>query len=422
MVDSIGDAEANLLRVKLEGFLSRNPEAEVKAGMREPLVIRPWDEEGMEIPISSDCAELVTALNAVRLPPRFTAIWHDDTKEFEVIFTVLGKHNPLLERSFTFEHGKDSYSCSFGPSSPTLREIARLARPSGTSLSPGFRNLQEYYRFERILKAHPDADYIENARPTSFWIRGFENYDDDSIENLVRHLNFYMSCFDWNTPRILIHDDAAASRKKGDARRHRTAPFPTIVSGRDIEQHLLILWESAQEGDPFLRFIRYYQILEYAGFYYMKSQIRHEVARAIAAPDSRARPEQVAQQVLDAISADRRTDNQKINAIIGDCVNPQEMWEILEGSLSDFSKEVELDGGFVLPALVKPSTNYGEFEQTWNKHFAEKIHKVRNALVHARESRQATTIAPTTTNRGRLAVWLMPLHHTAARVILYSNL
>lgn len=422
VLDKVDEAEADLLRAKLEGFLSRNPEAEVQAGKREPLVTRPWDEEGIEIPFSSDCDELVTSLNNVRLPPRFTAIWHDATSEFEIIFTVLRKDNPLLDRSFHFEHGKDSFSCSFGPSSQILREIARLARPSGNSSSTGFRNLQPYYRFERVLKANPDAEYIQNGCPTSFWIRGIEEYNDDSIENLVLHLNFYMSCFDPETPRILIHDDAISSRKQKGLRRPHATSFPTVVSGREIEQHLLILWESAQEGDPFLRFIRYYQILEYAGFYYIRNHIRQEVARAIAAPDAKARPEQVAQQVLDAIAEERRGDKEKINAMIKDCVKPQEMWDILEDSLSDYAKDVELDGGFILPALVHPSTGYPEFAKTWSTRFAENLHRVRNALVHARESRQATTIAPTTINRRRLVPWLLPLHHTAARVILYSDL
>ena len=87
-------------------------------------------------------------------------------------------------------------------------------------------------------------------------------------------------------------------------------------------------------------------------------------------------------------------DYAKINAIIEECVDPQEMWNLLDGSLDAFSEEVKLDGGFVLPALLSASTGYEDFAKVWNRQFSIALHRVRNALVHARESRQSTMIAP----------------------------
>ncbi len=423
-MDTIGEAETNYLQAKLQGFLSRNPEADVRSGDREPSVSQPWGEEAIEIPLRSDDEELFEALNAVRLPPRFTAIWHEDTREFEVIYTVLRREHPLLEREFEFRYRGSCYRCGFGPSSPRLRAIARKARPkarpSGSSSGSDFRNLQPFYRFEHMLEEHPDADYVKNGKPTSFWIRGIDNYDDDHIGDLVRNLNFHMSYFDQYTPIILIHEESVASPKV--LHRPNLDSFPDSLSGKDIDQHLLILWASANGGDPFLRFIHYYQILEYAGFYHVRDKVRREVERAIAAPDAVSRPDRVAQRMLDAISAEKRSDEAKINEMIEECVDPQEMWSILDESLSDFAKDVELDGGFVLPALVSASTVYEDFAQSWNRQFSIALHRVRNALVHARESRQSTTIAPTTANHARLSPWLLPLSQTAARVMLYSRL
>ena len=421
-MDTLGEAEANYLRAKLQAFLSRNPEAAIKAGGREPSVSRPWGDESIEIPLRSDDEDLFEALNAVRLPPRFTAIWHEDTGELEVIYTVLTREDNLLERRFEFRYRGSRYDCGFGPSSPRLRGIARRARPSGSAPRSDFRNLLPYSRFEHTSEEHPDADYVTNGKPTSFWIRGIDCYDDDWIGDLVRNLNFHMSYFDRNTPTILIHEESVASDKMHDLHPPHTGYFPDTLSGQDIDQHLLILWESARIGDPFLRFIHYYQVLEYAGFYHVKDQVRREVEQAIAAPDAMSRPERVAQQILDAVSADRRTDEQKISAMIEECVEPHEMWEVLKESLAEFSEEVKLDGGFVLPALVSPSTSYEDFAKSWNRQFATALHQVRNALVHARESRQSTMIAPTTANHARLSPWLLPLSQTAARVMLYSRL
>ena len=93
----------------------------------------------------------------------------------------------------------------------------------------------------------------------------------------------------------------------------------------------------------------------------------------------------------------RGQEDVKINEMIEECVNTQEMWDILQGSLDALSQDVELDGGFILPALVIPSTSYEDFAKSW-KQFPVALHRVRNALVHARETRQSTTIMPTTAN------------------------
>ena len=231
-----------------------------------------------------------------------------------------------------------------------------------------------------------------------------------------------MSYFDRKSPSILIHEELVPYHKIEDPDRSDIDYFPDCLSGHDIDQHLLVLWASAQRGDLFLRFIQYYQILEYAGFYHVKDEVRREVERAISAPDVGARPDKVAQQILDAIAADRRPDEAKINAVIEECVDPREMWNVLDGSLAAFSKDVRLDGGFLLPALVSASTSYDDFVQSWNRQFPNALHRVRNALVHARESRQSTMIAPTTANFVRLYPWLLPLSQSAARVMLYCRL
>ena len=421
-MDPLGEAEVNYLRAKLQVFLSSNPEAEVKTGGGEPSISRLWGEEAIEIPLRSDDEELFEVLNAVRLPPRFTAIWHEDTRALEVIYTVLRRENHLLKRGFEFRYRGSSYPCSFEPSSPRLRTIARKARPSGGVSHSDFRNLLPFYRFEHMLEEHPDEDYVTNAEPISFWIRGIDTYNDDRIRDLVRNLNFHMSYFDRHTPTILIHEEPVTSQNVDHRYRPDTVSFPDALFGKDIDQHLLTLWASAQTGDPFLRFIHYYQILEYAGFYHVKDKVRREVERAISAPDAVSHLDKVAQQMLDAISADKRLDGEKINEMIEECVDTREMWDILSRFLDEFSEEVELDGGFILPALVSTSAGYEEFAKSWIPRFSSHLHQVRNALVHARESRQSKTIAPTTANHERLAPWLLALSQTAARVMLYSRL
>ena len=420
-MNQLDEAEANFVRAKLQGFLSRNPEAEVRIEDSEPSIERPWGDEAIAIPLRSDDEELFEALNAVRLPPRFTAIWHEDNKELEIIYTVLNSEDHLLERKFEFRYEGHTYRCFFAESSSRLRTIAEKARPTGIAPLTDFRNLQPFYRFERMLKEIPHAHFVSQQRPTSFWIQGIDSYDDGHVANLARSLNFYMAYFDRQTPTILIHEEPTTPSNVDTEYGPDDSTFPETIVGQDIDQHLLILWASAQRGDPFLRFIQYYQILEYAGFYHVRDQVRREIERAITAPDVVSRSDRVAQQIIDAISADRRQDDTKINAMIEDCVDIREMWDVMEQMLETFSDDSEFEGGFTLPAIVGKSISYEEFAQSWHKQFLPALHKIRNALVHARELRQSTTIAPTIANRARLAPWLVPLSHTAARVMLYSR-
>ena len=126
-MDAIGEAETDYIKAKLQSFFARNTEAYIKSGERQISVIGPWGEEGIEIPLNNEDEELFEALNAVRLPPRFTAIWHEDRREFEVIFTVLNRQNRLLDREFEFRFRGKCYRCSFGSSSSRLRGCLKRA-------------------------------------------------------------------------------------------------------------------------------------------------------------------------------------------------------------------------------------------------------------------------------------------------------
>lgn len=188
--DPLGKAEATYLHAKLQPFFDLNPEADFRTEENEYIVGKPWGEDGIEIPVSGDDEELIEALNAIRLPPRFTAIWHEDTLEFEVIYTVLPKGNHLLQREFKFRYRDQYYHCRYGSSSPRLTTIARRARPSGSAPPINFRNLQLLNRFDHYVENHLESAFTKNGKPTSFWIRGIDGYDDDRIGDLVRNLKF----------------------------------------------------------------------------------------------------------------------------------------------------------------------------------------------------------------------------------------
>ena len=119
--------------------------------------------------------------------------------------------------------------------------------------------------------------------------------------------------------------------------------------------------------------------------------------------------------------AERIPDEVRIREVIDKCIDPEELWHELEANRAAFSEKVVFDGGFELPAMLSATSDLEDFVKTWKQRFPPAIQQIRNALVHARESRQSTMIAPTRTNEDRLFPWLGPLSFTAASVMLYSS-
>ncbi|MXZ45857.1 MAG: hypothetical protein F4Z08_02490 [Chloroflexi bacterium] len=421
-MNDTSDTIVSDLREKLRPFLVRNPEADIESRGERTAIVGPWGEDALELTVNGDDDELLNALNSVRMPPRFTALWHVETNELEVIYTALPLGDEdLVERVFEFRFRGSSYSCSFGGSSDYLRKIAHASRPVGQSLT-GHRNLQSIYLYEHSLETHPDSAIAKEGGPISFWVRGIEEYDDAELVDLARNLNFHMRYFDRETPRIVIHEEPSRPHSPEPVERYPSGEFPQIISATDIDQHLLSLWESASSGDTFLRFIHYYQILEYAAFYYIRDDVMQTIQRVLVAPDTPSRPQAAARQILEAMVAERTQDEAKIREVIARFVDPKELWRELDASREAFANEVTLDGGFVLPAVLGSPSDPEHFENTWQQSFPQALQRIRNGLVHARESRQSTMIAPTRGNHDRLFPWLGPLSFTAACVILYSNL
>ena len=420
-VSEVNEAAADDLRTKLQPFLIRNPEAEVEARDERPVVVTPWGDDSIELRIESDGTELLNALNAVRLPPEFTAVWHEDNREFEVIYTATPFDNELLKRGFEFRFRDNTYTCSFGDASNRLLLIARAFRPLGPTRTD-YRNLHSFYMYLHSKDDHPESQIVRQGKPTSFWIRGIQEYNSSDLIDLVLNLNFYMGYFDRETPSILVHEPTTTHPGHRHPDRYPSGLFPKVVNARDINQHLLILWESASHGDPFLHFIHYYQILEYAAFYHIRDDVMQTIQRVLTAPETPTRPHLAAQQILEAMVADKTQDDAKINEVIRRSVSAEELWEEIDAARSAFSHEVTFDGGFTLSAMVTTESGTPDLAQLLRQAFPNALHRIRNALVHARESRQSTMIAPTRANHDRIVPWLGPLSLTAARVMVHSNL
>jgi len=267
--------------------------------------------------------------------------------------------------------------------------------------------IQFVIRIQRHSNKQPDL--------TSFWVRGVE-WDENELVEMIRHLNFYMAYYDRETPAIVIHDVSAAGLRGGEACRYPFGEFPTAIKSRHIASHLLSLAENARRANPRLAIIFYYQILEYAAFYFMKEETYRRIKQAILRPDSQASVEKVAQEIAETMAESNLTEPQKMDGMLRQIpLGP--VWRAIEPNLDRFCEKAVFDGGFELAPVLRKDTAEQEFRLSDS--FTKALRDLRNALVHGREQRMAAVIEPTRANDERLRPWLPALSVIALQVVQY---
>ena len=405
---------------KLAEFLSRNPESTTIDAGADYRVLRPWGDDTLALSCPKADEDGIRILSRLRLPTRFTAIWHVDTNDVEFIYGFLSLDDDLLNRAFHFSFKGRSIECVFADGSDALRWLAlhaQMEKPPGDS---GHRNLPQLASFMTFLAERGD-DLSSKVKLTSFWVRRFEGTEQELVE-LSQHLNFYMYYFDRKTPRILIHEASHAAPSKSIARRYPFGAFPPRLDGRQLDPYLLLLWHGALSAHDAVRAYLYnYQVLEYCAFYYLSTKALQAVRRIIAAPDLAARADVATRALLDRIVEDRLGDDAKIQAVIEESVEPRILWYEIETQMEVFTVPTTFEGGFTLPPLVKEGWTVEDFKTAWIPKVPDQLRKLRNALVHSREQRMAACIAPTPGNHILLKPWASLATAISMQVITYTS-
>ncbi|HUT37452.1 MAG TPA: hypothetical protein VNE39_28485 [Planctomycetota bacterium] len=382
-------------------------------------IATPWGDDSVRLAIPPDSGPLIEALNAVRLPPRFTALWHADSRDMEFIFTAQPVGREITERGFTFDMAGAQYRCDFSPASKRLLEIARCFEPAGRVSATGWRNLADLMMYARLSGGLGSA--AQPVAATSFWIRDLQ-FDEEAVHTLATNLNFYMSYFDLRSPRILVHDPVLAGESVPSVNRFPLGEFPKRISGHVLDRYALDLWHSARDAqDSFRQFLFYYQILEYISFYQIKQEILESVRRVLLAPNMHDRLDAVCRNVIDAMQEDRTEPYAKLNSLLKKAADPAVVWRQIEPLADYFSCEMAFEGGVKLAPLLKAGWGAADFSAAWVPAFPQALRDLRNALVHARESRQVGTIPPTRRNYRLLSAWVGPIAVCAMQVMNYSS-
>jgi hypothetical protein len=410
------------IRSELGPFFEANPDATLTEKDGKFSIERPWGDRSVTLVLPQEENErehLNRALNNLLLPARYSAIWHRDTKDFEVLWTafkVTGAAADVIGRSFSYRFRGKEYRCEFGRSSDRVIALAKASFPVGPS-ETDYRNLPPFDAYARNDAPTPLLGLL--GTPNSFWIRDLD-WNEDDVLALISHLNFHINYFDLSSPVVMIHSPPYAGTFARPTR-YPAGAFPGKIIAMETDATILNLWSSARTGDPTQRFLYYYRILEYSASAYLDASARSALRMALALPNALDDLSGLTESVVAAVQRMKMDDFARYETMLREIIDPKLLWRELSLNLSAFTSETEFDGGFRQPALMAAGRTATTFTVQDVATFARAIRDIRNALSHGRDQKSGATITPSTHNSARLQPWVGPVRLAASQVVLYKE-
>jgi hypothetical protein len=407
--------------MSIDAFLEHNPWSKLTEHDSGKRIELPWNDSTLILELSAIDDSAVDRLNGVILFPSFSAVYHRTEERMELIYTPF-RQTDLATRSFSFEFEGCTYTCRYTPPSQVVLDLARASTPVKAPTATDYRNLRQFRRYIAISDSEKkEAGFEERYSPVSFWIEPCVA-DEQQLARLFEHLNFFMAYFDDKSPTILLHEAEPADALKEKRIRYLWDTFPDQIRATSIDPYLLGLWSSARAAsDTFRQFIYYYQMLEYAGFYFLTEKSEKNIEAILKAPETAAFPNRAWQRIQDVLAGEKIEEGAKLVAVVKQSVDIDSIWKEVEANRKVFEATLNFDGGYSLPPVIAPSTDLASFRASGLEKLVNTFRLLRNALVHAREKRMANVISASRRNHALVRPYIKPLSSIAMQLAQASS-
>lgn len=409
-------------------FKKNNPHCTFSVQEDHLILQRPWGTDDARFALKLSDLPVIQDLNNILFNPQFDAIIHLDTNEIEFLFAYLDpKEEPTssyLNLHFQFIYRGENYDCRFDEPTKRVYELAsrlrRLPSERATFVAPQLAAFRDVQRLDKLPAAA--KQYFEGKVPRSFYIRPEKGVQSLNLEDITRHLNFLMNYYDRKAPSIVIRRaDFRESYPRVEARRWIESPFPPASTVYPIDDIILQLMEVARETSPRFAFVYYYQVFEYAGFYFIDEKAKREIRRFLRDPSVINCPEDSISELFSLLSDVTQNDEARMRKVIEEYCDPDVIWAEIENDREFFEKSITFDGGFELPALVAKDMTPQTWATMWMPKLYDQLTKIRNCVVHCRERRQGRVISPTVANNYKIKRYLPIIARMAEQIALRSS-
>jgi hypothetical protein len=426
MAEAIGDQVIDWAKKALRPFLRNNPGIRIDSltlrdsGVTFAVLYNLWTDPSVANIVAQTNTDLITALNAVYLPPRYSAIYHRRTRKMEVIWTAYALPEDQREavgREFDLTVNGVEHHCRFGASSDRLLTIAAHSAPIGVSDSD-FRNLRSFLSYNE--KTEEEEKLGTFGEPISFWVENV-TWEDEKILELVRHINFYLRYYDAESPVVVIHPQKPGVKVKPRTRYFDAIGFPPKIDSPPLDQNLLVLWGASFGTTRSANFLNFYRTIEYVALEFSQEKARSEIRDIIKQPHVRSDLDKASREVLQAMrTLTRQREQDRIKAFITETISPNLIWREVSQNEDFFRAPTVFEGGLAIEPLIGPKDTEETFLKPGVERFATSITELRNAMAHGKDTVSLKTMLPTAYNFDLLEPWINLVAVAAGQVVLFE--
>lgn len=405
----------------IQNFLEiNNMELESIENGEKVLLHNPWGDSSLELEFSS--TEDFSILENIQMPNKLLAIKHPDKYEFIYLPIYLASHKNIEPFVFSFE-GKQ-YKAYYEEPTEAFRQIALSIRRRSYD-ETDYSNVFIFKRFYKDLIKDQEKEESERRstgyKPLNFFLEGdFGNSFEENHLRIFRHINFYMLYYDRKSPFIYINNNYGSSEQKVFAEPN-FGKIPNIIQATQIDDTLLLLIEAARTAQSLrLKYIFYYQVLEYCAYYYLDSSFKQRIQNIVGSPSFFVSMQDSINNLIEEFQSNyntkNNTDSARMERVIETYCNYDSIKAELQANADYFCNDCKFDGGYILKPLLCEKTDLDKEPSNFYTNLRKRIEELRNVLVHVRESREDKAISPTDNNSNLLKPYLYLIRRIAEEI------
>ncbi len=367
-------------------------------------------------------------MQLVSLPKGIYAILHGKDL-LEVVYAPQEKSVNFLKRKFTFTYQQKKFDMYFEKPSDFFKNIfikkyQGLKKEGDFEYDFFYTNLlkfRDYYSLKKITDVRIKK-YFSNKTPINFFVKGnFKgNFD---FRDFAQNLNFFMHYYDRRTPLLMTYNEGDSSKSDFLIPCYSdNINFPKAIDSGNINSILLdILSVALSTPNPVLRYLFYYQVLEYVSFYYMKEETKNNLNKILKDPNVDKRVNNILKIVTEESREyiNKSEDSQRLEQTIKNLCDYKDIQNEIEKNKDYFMKSINFDGGFSLGPLLNKDQNIKNPSPEIMVSIKNNIVKIRNVLVHLRESRENKIILPTKKNHVLIQPYLFLIQRIAEQLAIH---
>jgi hypothetical protein len=397
----------------MRNFKILNPTVEITTETEHININGLWNDSTLMCRFPKD--ENIEVLENITLPEEFSALIDNSNNCIEFIYGLLNKEDEIINRKFKFNYNNETFELTYDSSSIALKTLAKAFRQIEDISETRFRNLRPFKDYFRDDKTPGMEKFFKDRVPISFYIKG----DLGKIENLVefsKNLNFYMRFYHRRSPAIRIFNENQEKKEFNEYCYSRENGFPEHINSIQIEPVLLDLFQIASETPNIrMKYIFYYQVLEYCSYYHLNQDLKRKLNNVVKNPDIINNSSHYSKILVDEFKNyfKANDDRQKLEKLVYDYGSYSDIENEIVTNADYFSNDIEFEGGFKISALIKNENEAKDPHRDILKSIVDRVDKIRNVLVHIRESRENKVILPTKKNNHLLIPYLFLVRRIA---------